>query len=226
MNNQRTTFHLGYTLRTMRMDQLYLPIGFWLLFVIIVAMQTTYPEQATNMAVAYLGYLLPLLGGILAANSLLNDTALELLFSTPRPAWRILASRLLIALTIVTVSAVTFQLYAAALHVDLSAYGNLLSRQMLWIIPTLGLTGVGAAVSLLGGNATAGALFVGVIWFFELMLRGWFAVDKVARYFALFMQSTYAEAPYLVWNQLAILGWTLLLGATCYLCLKNSERYI
>ena len=84
---------IRYLLSTYRLDQLYLPAAFWALFAIVSLFQLE-PDHLLDMARSYLGAVVPLTGGIMAAYAILDDPALELRFSTPARAARMLIERL------------------------------------------------------------------------------------------------------------------------------------
>ena len=79
---KRSSLH--YCLLTSRLDQLWFPLSFWVLFAIIGLIRG--PQYILDTSRAYLGAVLPLIGGIMAAYAVLDDPALELRFATPSPA--------------------------------------------------------------------------------------------------------------------------------------------
>jgi hypothetical protein len=84
---------LHYQLFSFRLDQLWLAGALWALFAIVTAFMRASPSYF-SVATAYLGFVLPLIGGILGAYAILDDFALELQMTTPRPAWVLLVERL------------------------------------------------------------------------------------------------------------------------------------
>src|SRR5512141_1093043 len=85
-------FSLRYTLLTSRLDQLWFPLAFWVLFVFIGIIRG--PEYILDTSRAYLGTVIPLIGGIMAAYAVLDDPALELRFATPVSAGQTMLERL------------------------------------------------------------------------------------------------------------------------------------
>ncbi len=216
---------LRYHLRIYRREHLALPGGLWALFAIIVGAMHA-DARAYEAADAFLGFVLPLLAGILASAAIVDDTALELQLAAPRAPWRILLERLALLFGIVALAAAAFQLYLAALGVDLSALGNVLTRQLVWLLPGLALMGLGSLVALVAVQGTAGALFVGLVWLMQLLLRNWFAASWWGRYVFLFMRARYPTNPYLAANELCLLGLAVLLTAAAALALQREERYL
>src|SRR5512139_2755279 len=107
-----------YILSTYRLDQFYLPAAFWVLFAIICLFRMK-PEYLLDMARAYLGAVVPLIGGIMAAYAILDDPALELRFAAPARAESFLLERLGLIFAVQAISALTFQAFVLALGADL-----------------------------------------------------------------------------------------------------------
>ncbi len=217
-------FSLRYTLLTSRFDQLWFPLAFWVLFVIIGIIRG--PHNILDTSRAYLGAVVPLVGGIMAAYSLLEDPSLELRFATPISAAQTLLERLVPTFVMQACSALTYQLFALSLHVDFSIFGNWGGVQLTWLTPTLSLMALGCLSALAMAQATGGALLAGMVWLVELVARGWFAYDKIGRYFLVFMSSLMPDHPALHANQ-----WTLVILSVAFFLLSwrlihRQERYI
>ncbi len=217
-------FSLRYTLLTSRFDQLWFPLAFWALFVIIGIIRGQ--PYILDTSRAYLGAVVPLVGGIMAAYSLLEDPSLELRFATPISAAQTLLERLVPTFSMQACLALAYQLFALGLHVDFSIFGNWGGVQLTWLTPTLALMAIGCLSALAMAQATAGALLAGMIWLVELVARGWFAYDKVGRYFLVFMSSLMPDHPALHANQ-----WTLMILSIAFFLLSwrllhRQERYI
>lgn len=115
-------FSLRYTLLTSRLDQLWFPLALWALFVIVALLRgQAFIDDTTR---AYLGTVVPLVGGIMAAYAVLEDPALEIRFATPISAAQILLERLVPTFLIQMVTAFAFQLFAFGLHADFSILGG------------------------------------------------------------------------------------------------------
>lgn len=221
-----TLGRLRYHLRIYRREHLALPAGLWGFFVLLVAFMPGDARQAYEMANAFLGFVLPLMGGILAASAIVDDTALELQLAAPRAPWRTLVERLAMLLALVAVAALTYQAYLAAMGVDISALGNLAARQLTWLLPSLALMGLSSLFALAFGQGTAGALLVGLVWLMQILLRRWFVGSPWARYLFLFMRARYAASPYLPANELSLLGLAVGMTAAAGWLLKRTERYL
>ncbi len=216
-------FSLRYSLLTYKLDQLWFPFAIWALFVIVALLL---PDKLPTIARGYLGFAVPLIGGILAAYSILDDPAIELRFATPIPAGWILVERLGLILVVQAVSIWAFQGFCLAMGVNLAALGGGPGVQLAWLVPTLALMALGAAGALLAAQPMGGALLVGVLWLMEIILRGWFAFDKIGRYFLVFMRAAYPEVAWLASNEIAVAGWTILLFLAAWALLRRQERYI
>jgi len=216
-------FSLRYSLLTYRLDQLWFPLAFWALFVV---MALLIREKDLEIARAYLGCAIPLVGGIMAAYGVLDDPALELRFATPiRPAQTLL-ERLGLIFLVQAVCAFGFQVLCLALGVDFSILGNWFSVQLAWLVPTLALMALGTAGSLLAAQTITGAFLVGIAWIVELIARGWFAANRIGRYFLVFMGALMPGHPTLTANQASLLALAALLFVAAWALLHRQERYI
>ncbi|MEP7013348.1 MAG: hypothetical protein ABJC13_23760 [Acidobacteriota bacterium] len=212
-----------YSWLTYRRDALWFPLAFLALFVVILSILPN-PAIRYGIARAYLGFIVPLIGGILAAYAVLDDPAMELRFSTPVRAERTLAARLGLILAVELACALGFQLFARALGVGLSPLGGFFGVQLVWLVPTLALMALGCAGSLAGAQTLTGAFGVGGVWLVQLMMKGWFETN--ARYLFLFMGVFSPSHRDLVANQSVLLaGAVILLGLSSVL-LRRQERYL
>jgi hypothetical protein len=217
---------LAYHLRIYRREHLWLPSGLLALFALLVPLMGDADGRDAVTAAAFLGYVVPLMGGILSASAVVEDTALELQLAAPRAPWCILAERLAVLLGIVGLGALAFQVYLVALGVDMSHLGNPLARQWVWFVPTLVLMGLASLGALAFNGGTSGALLAGGMWILQLLLRAWFMVSRWGRYLFLFLGERQPQSPYLVANQLILTGLALAFLAGSGLLLKRTERYL
>jgi hypothetical protein len=205
------------------MDQLWFPLAFWVLFAIIALLRGT--ENLFDTSRSYLGAVIPLITGIMAAYAILDDPALELRFATPTLAGRFLAERLGLLLIIQVICALAFQAFALALGVDFVPLGNWVDVQLSWLIPTISLMALGSLGSLLGAQTIAGAILVGLVWIVELVARGWFAANS-GQYLLVFMGALMPDHPALRANQLSLFALTIAFIFAAVTLLKRQERYI
>ncbi|HEV7667377.1 MAG TPA: hypothetical protein VGS22_02555 [Thermoanaerobaculia bacterium] len=212
-----------YSWLTYRRDALWFPPAFLALFFVILGIMN-HPAVRFTIARAYLGFILPLIGGILAAYAVLDDPALELRFSTPVRAERTLLSRLGLILAVETACALVFQLFTLALSVDLAPLGGLLGVQLMWILPTLSLIALATAGSLAGAQPVTGAFLVGGVWLVQLMMKGWFELN--ARHLFLFMGVFTPHHPDLIANRCVLLAGSLSLLGFSWVLLHRQERFI
>lgn len=214
-----------YALLTTRLDQLWFPAAFWALFVLL-AWIMRLDRDAAGLAAGFLGCVLPLIGGVMAAYAVLDDPALELHFASARPAWVMLAERLGAILAVIAAAALTYQLAMAGLGISLAGLGAPLARQLAWLAPSLALMALSIAAALAVAQTTPAAMIVGFVWILQILLRGWFASARGARYVYLFMGALSPAHPSLPANQASLLLLSLLLLAAAVLLLKQQERYI
>ncbi|MHB1415527.1 MAG: hypothetical protein ACYC1C_09755 [Chloroflexota bacterium] len=220
-----TTVPMRYHMLIYRREQLWLPLGLWALFVLMLVL---FRQEAriTDITSSFLGVVLPLMGGILAAAALVEDPALELQLAAPRPPWRMLVERLVLLLGIIAVAALTYQVALLVAGVDIGHLGNLLQRQLVWLIPTLALMGLASLLAIVSVQSTVGVLGVGVIWLFQVIFHSWVAADPYMRYVFLFMNSMVPDSPDLLANQLCLLGLAAAFTAGAAVLLRREERYL
>jgi hypothetical protein len=137
-----------------------------------------------------------------------------------------LIERCSIIFGVLVICAITYQIFISFLRVDLTPYGPLWFRQFAWIVPSLALTGMGAFSAFAFAQPTSGAMLIGMIWIVQLVARGWFMQNPIARYCFLFTGALYPTVEFLIPNYivLSILGIFLLFAA--WLLLKKQERFI
>lgn len=217
-------FSLKYTLLTYRLDQLWLPLAFWVFFVILTLLLSN-EEQDFNIARAYIGVAVPLIGGVMAAYAILDDPALELRFATPVRAAQILFERTLLIFLIQSVCALAFILFAMLIGVDFSTLGDSLNLQLSWIVPTISMIALGTFGAILGAQTMIGSFLVGLVWIIEVIIRDAMAVNNW-KYAYIFMGILNPEHPALVSNQIALFAASAVFLFFTWLLLHKQERYI
>jgi hypothetical protein len=216
-------FSLRYLLLTSRFDQLWFPLAFWVLFVVIGILRGQ--QYILDTARSYLGAVIPLIGGIMAAYAVLDDPALELRFATPISAAQTLLERLAPGFVVQIFSALTFQFFALLLKVDFSMFGNWGAVQLIWLVPTLSLMALGCLSALAAAQTTTGVLLTGLVWIVELVARGWFANNN-GKYFLIFMGPLMPDHPDLLANYITLSVLTFLFLFIAWTLLRRQERYI
>jgi len=214
---------LKYSWLTYRRDQLYFPLALFLLFVVIVLFLPL-PGARFNLARAYLGFIVPLVGGISAAYAVLDDPALELRFSMPVTAAQTLLGRVGLIVAVQVATALLFQLVTALAAMDLTPLGGPLERQLVWLTPTLALIALGTFGALASARTATGAFLAGACWLVQLTMRGWFEAnaDRLFLFKGVFSPSP----PGLLANQLTLLALAGLLFWLSSLLLERQERYL
>jgi hypothetical protein len=214
---------LKYSWLTYRRDQLWFPLAFLALFFVILLI-LPHPGARFSIARAYLGFIVPLVGGILAAYSVLDDPALELRFSTPVRADQTLLARLGLILAVQGACALVFQLFVGALGVDLSPLGGLFRVQLVWFLPTLSLAALGCAGALAGAQTAMGAFLAGAAWLIQLLMNSWLKLN--ARYVFLFLGVIVPDHPDLAANQCVLFAGSMALLLISWALLRRQERYL
>jgi hypothetical protein len=212
-------------LRAFRWDRVWLPAGFWILFALIILFVRT-GAGWQDVARGYLGALLPLTAGILSAYAILDDPALEIVFSTPLSAARHLAGRLMPILLITIVAAVSFQGFLRAAGLDGHGFGDPVSFQLSWLVPSLTLSALGVFASLAVGQGATGGLTVGLVWILQLIARDWFISRGWAGHILIFLGLFRPGDPRLAANRIVLLLLTAALLAAAWRLLARQERYL
>lgn len=217
-------FSLRYALLTYKLDQLWFPLAFLLLFCLISVIQRNSPQLPT-MARSYLGAAMPLVAGILSAYVVLDDPALELRFATPISSIQTLMERLGLIFAVQVLTAFLYQLVYVVIGGDFSMYSSFWQVQLAWFIPAISLMMLGCTFSLLAANPMVGALTTGMVWLVQLIARGWFALNN-GKFFLIFMSPFMVDHPALLANQITL----VVLSGTFFSCslvlLKRQERYL
>lgn len=217
-------FSLRYALLTYKLDQLWFPLAFLLLFCLISVIQRNSPQLPT-MARSYLGAAMPLVAGILSAYVVLDDPALELRFATPISSIQTLMERLGLIFAVQVLTAFLYQLVYVVIGGDFSMYSSFWQVQLAWFIPAISLMMLGCTFSLLAANSMVGALTTGIVWLVQLIARGWFALNN-GKFFLIFMSPFMVDHPALLANQITL----VVLSGTFFSCslvlLNRQERYL
>ncbi len=214
---------LKYSWLTYRRDPLWFPLAFLAFFIVIVLIMR-HPMVRFSITRAYLGFIVPLIGGILAAYGVLDDPALELRFSTPVRAEQTLLARVGLILAIQAVCALVFQLFAAALGVDLSPLGGFFSVQLVWFLPTLALAALGTAGALAAAQTAMGAFLAGAVWLVQLLMNSWLKLN--ARSVFLFLAVLAPGHPDLTLNRIVLFVGSMALLLISWALLRRQERYL
>lgn len=215
---------LKYTFSTYRVDHLYIPAAFLALFMIICLFKLK-PDELFDMSRAYLGAVIPMVGGIMAAYAILDDPALELRFATPAQAGRFLAERLGMIFLIQAACAFIFQVFVGVVGADLSPLGSFAGIQLAWLIPTISLMMLGCLGALWSAQTMTGTFLVSLVWLIELLARGWLA-QNAGKYILVFMGALMADHPDLAVNRITLSVLSLVFFIISWQLLRRQERYI
>jgi hypothetical protein len=218
-------FSIRYIVLSSKLDHLWLPAALWVLFALIALLVRGSPRLLV-VAQAYLGCAVPLIAGVLAAYSVLDDPALELRFALPIPIWRTLIERLGLTLAVAAVCAGAFQALAPVLGGDLSTLGDWWAVQLAWLVPCLVLMAAGCIGALAGRKPTTGALAAGLIWLVELLARGSMVRSDWASCLLIFMGALMPEHPALRANQWTLVALCVALFVAAAMLFRRRERYL
>lgn len=216
---------IQFALRTYQASMFWLPAAIWALFVIMVGLFGK-NLKAVEVSSSFTGVVLPLIGGILGAYAILDDPVLELQFASPRSGLRMMVERLGVILAILSVCAVTYQIFISAIGLDMSYYGTIWQRQTAWIIPCLALTCLGFLGAFASAQSTTAAMLVGMVWILQVIAREWFLNTPVAKYLFLFTGALYPKMVSLVPSQVTLLGLSVVFLVIGWYLFQKQERYI
>lgn len=214
---------LRYTWLSYRRETLWFPLAFLAVFVMVTAMLDS-PEIRFVLARTYLGFLLPLVGGVMAAYAILDDPALELRFSTPERPRDLLLARLGLIVVVEAATALLYQLAAFGLAVDFGPLGAVLEVQLVWLLPCLFLLALGTAGALASAQTAMGAFFAGGWWLLQVVMKGWFVANAPATY--LFLGALEPDHLQLAANRLLLPAATVCLLVLSAALLRRQERLL
>jgi hypothetical protein len=120
--------------------------------------------------------------------------------------------------------ALVFQLFVAALGIDLSPLGGLFRVQLVWFLPALSLAALGCAGALAGAQTVIGAFLAGAVWLIQLMMNSWLRLN--ARHVFLFLGVLAPNDPDLAVNQIVLFAGSMSLLLVSWALLRRQERYL
>ncbi len=214
---------LRYTWLSYRRETLWVPLAFLAVFVLVTVILDS-PEIRFVLARTYLGLLVPLVGGVMAAYALLDDPALELRFSTPERPRDLLLVRLGLIVGVEATTALLYQLAAFSLGVDFRPLGTLFEVQLVWLLPSLFLIALGTAGALASAQTAMGAFLAGGAWLLHVVMKGWFVANVPATY--LFLGALEPGHLQLTVNRLLLVAATVGLLMLSALLLRRQERFL
>jgi hypothetical protein len=212
-----------YAWLTLRRELRWFPVAFLAVFVLILWMMRA-PNVRLAIARAYLGFLVPLLLGIMAAYSVLDDPAIELRFATRVRPVETLTTRLGLIAGIQIACAIAFQVAAVAMGVDFTPLGDVFRVQAAWCVPAVSLAAVGTTGALLGAQCATGAFVAAAVWLIQLLMKSWMLANASTIY--LFMGILEPKHPDLVRGQLVQCAGASALLLVSWRLLHRQERYL
>lgn len=174
---------------------------------------------------------LPPVAGIVAANMVSGNPALELHLSLRRSYAGVVELRLLIF-------AVWVALACALVSVIVRATGYWIApqpsplNQLIWAAPALWFLGAGAMLSLLLRSRIASGAILGMLWLGELIFRVWFLQNATLQKTYLFLtletipSGSAPDASYWVANRLTLLALAVVFLAVAVLLLRRNEALL
>ena len=180
------------------------------------------PRTQVNRILSGLLDVMPITAGIAAASGVGGDGCLELQLSLPTSFERTIARRLAVAGALV--SAIALVVTCGLAETGRLAWPiSLPADQLIWLVPSLWLAGVGAASALGARAASAGIGIVAAVWILEQLLSDLLTTQRWLGLIWLTLRFDPAN-PAAWWiNRLVLLGLALLLTSVVRRLLANSE---
>ena len=221
-------------------------IGWWAFFTLVMIMLCLLPLtfvfinlhaedlRISQVLTASLEMLLPVATGLLVANLVGHDAALELHLTFPS-RYRLTAV-LRVALVVLWTAAIALFSSAfiyhlkylripAQLHV-MQVLPQFLTTQFVWLAPLCWFVTLGACLALLMRSRTASSALLGGIWMLEAVFYGYFALVDWLQPLFLFPTTLAPTISFWLLNRLELLGIALLLGVLSWFLLSNSESLL
>lgn len=174
---------------------------------------------------------LPPVAGLVAANLISNNPAVELHLSLPVRYPAVMELRLVLFLAwAALVGALTTVLVAATSYWIAPQPAPL--NQLIWGAPLLWFGGAGAMLSLLLRSRVASSAILGMLWLGELFFRAFFLRDAVRQKLYLFLTlSTLKggdapDAPYWMANRLTLIALAIVFFGLVALLLRRNEALL
>lgn len=187
--------------------------------------------RIAQVLTASLEMLLPVAAGLLVANQVGYDAALELHLTFPSE-YRLTAGirTALIALwnAAIVLLGSAFIYHLKYLRIPFVLHGmavlpQFLTAQLTWLAPLCWFVTLGACFSLLIRSRTASSALLGGIWTLEAIFYGYFVQFDGLKPFFLFPTTLAPEVAFWLSNRFGLLGMALLLGVLAWFLLSDAE---
>jgi len=220
-----TVWH--YYVKMIRYEQLFVPAAMMGVCLLLITLLKGNPSRdpSSSVVLAFIEAALPLATAIIANGLFLDDPALELHYTVPRPLWRTLLEKLALLIGVMTVFYLLFAGLVYILGVPLVGWGLLPPGILLWIVPAIAWSGLAFFIGALlrsgvAGNALAALAWIVCFLLHDLMLSrpNWRAVYP-------FMTIFMPDSPDWLLNRAGLLMIGLVGIGSALILLRKGERY-
>jgi hypothetical protein len=174
---------------------------------------------------------LPPVAGIVAANMVSGNPAVELHLALRRSYAGVVWLRLLLFAVWVALACVVVSVLVRATGYWIAPQPAPLN-QLSWAAPALWFIGAGAMLSLLLRSRIASGAILGMLWLGELVFRTWFLQNTMLQKAYLFLtletlpSGSAPDAPYWVANRLTLLALSVVFLVAVVLLLRRNEALL
>lgn len=216
-----------YYLKMIRYEQFFVPaamMGICLLLIILLKANTG-RDASTSVVLAFIEAALPLATAIIANSLFLDDPALELQYTVPRPLWRTLLEKGVLLIGIMTMFYGLFAVIIYLLGVPLVGWGVLPTGALVWVVPAVAWLGIAFTIGAFLGNGVAGNALAALLWMICFLVRDFFLTSPNWRAIYPFMTIFEPSSPDWLLNRAGLMVVGLVGIGAALILLRKGERY-
>jgi hypothetical protein len=187
------------------------------------------PDSATALVLhSLLEVALPLAAGMVAANLVGRDPAIELQLTLPTPYRSTILRRLVVTVgwvAVIALTVATFMVAGGWWHRWPEAHPAL-AGQLTWLAPTLCLCGLGLLAGALSGSPAVASIVVATLWIFEYAAVGPLQEHRWSRLLYLFATTRGTLDRDWTANRLTLVAAGVAMTAAGWLLLRRPSRLL
>ena len=187
------------------------------------------PDSATALVLhSLLEVALPLAAGMVAANLVGRDPAIELQLTLPTPYRSTILRRLVVTVgwvAVIALTVATFMVAGGWWHRWPEAHPAL-AGQLTWLAPTLCLCGLGLLAGALSGSPAVASIVVATLWVFEYAAVGPLQEHRWSRLLYLFATTRGTLDRDWTANRLTLVAAGVAMTAAGWLLLRRPSRLL
>lgn len=216
-----------YYLKMIRYEQFLVPAAMLGICLLLLLLMKGNPsnDPSTTVALAFVEAALPLALAIIANSLFLDDPALEMHYTVPRPLWRTILEKAVLLFGIMT----GFYLLGIALMFLLGApmvgWGILPTGILVWVIPAMAWLGLAFALGAILRSGVTGNALTALVWIICFLVRSPFLDSSFGRMIFPFLTLFEPNSADWLMNRLGLLIVGLVGIGIALMLLRNGERY-